>query len=41
MVYGSTMATFAVQDFSLRKLLSIKTADIEKRVKQFKELTHF
>ncbi|MFC1514574.1 PfkB family carbohydrate kinase [Candidatus Omnitrophota bacterium] len=41
MVYGSSMATFAVQDFSLNKLLTINKVDIERRVKEFKRLTHF
>jgi sugar/nucleoside kinase (ribokinase family) len=41
MVYGSTMATFAVADFGLKRLLSVKKADIERRVAQFKQLTHF
>ncbi|UCD55028.1 MAG: bifunctional hydroxymethylpyrimidine kinase/phosphomethylpyrimidine kinase [Candidatus Omnitrophota bacterium] len=40
-VYGSVMATFAVEDFSLRRLASITRADIVRRFKQFRKLTHF
>jgi len=39
--YGSVMATFAVRDFSLRRLGAIRKADIAKRFSQFKRLTHF
>ncbi|MBN2120793.1 MAG: bifunctional hydroxymethylpyrimidine kinase/phosphomethylpyrimidine kinase [Candidatus Omnitrophica bacterium] len=41
MVYASTMATFAVEDFSLKRLLSIRRGDIERRVRQFRMLTSF
>ncbi len=40
-IYGTIMATFAVEDFSLGKLGKISTIDIEKRIKQFKRLTSF
>lgn len=40
-VYGSVMATFAVEDFSLRRLAAIGKKDITKRFRQFKKLTHF
>ncbi|MBL7155588.1 MAG: bifunctional hydroxymethylpyrimidine kinase/phosphomethylpyrimidine kinase [Candidatus Omnitrophica bacterium] len=40
-VYGSVMATFAVEDFSLNRLASIGKADIAKRIKKFKALTRF
>jgi len=40
-VYGSVMATFAVEDLSLGRLGKIKTSDIAKRVKEFKKLTEF
>jgi sugar/nucleoside kinase (ribokinase family) len=39
--YGSVMATFAVRDFSLRRLGAIKKVDVTKRFSQFKKLTHF
>jgi sugar/nucleoside kinase (ribokinase family) len=41
MVYGSIMASFAVEDFSVNRLLSIKMRDINKRYSQFKKLTKF
>jgi len=41
MVYGSIMASFAVEDFSVNRLLSIKMSDINKRYSDFKKLTRF
>lgn len=41
MVYGSIMASFAVEDFSVNRLLQIKMADINKRYSNFKKLTRF
>ncbi len=40
-VYGSVMASFAVEDFGLRRLLALTAEDIESRVHQFIRLTHF
>lgn len=40
-VYANIMATFAVEDFSLRRLASIKITDVNKRIKEFKKLTTF
>ncbi|MDD3297177.1 MAG: PfkB family carbohydrate kinase [Candidatus Omnitrophica bacterium] len=40
-VYGCVMATFAVEDFSLRKLSSINFGSIKKRLRQYKKLTTF
>ncbi|MDP8216884.1 MAG: PfkB family carbohydrate kinase [Candidatus Kaelpia imicola] len=40
-IYGTIMATFAVEDFSLRKLGKISTIDIERRMRKFKKLTDF
>ncbi|MFC1576249.1 PfkB family carbohydrate kinase [Candidatus Omnitrophota bacterium] len=40
-VYGSVMATFTVEDFSLKRLASIKKRDITRRFKKFRKLTHF
>ncbi|MBU1121487.1 MAG: PfkB family carbohydrate kinase [Candidatus Omnitrophota bacterium] len=40
-VYGSIMATFAVEDFSLRKLGNINEADISRRFEKFKSATCF
>lgn len=40
-VYGSVMATFAVEDLSLKRLGSVKKQDIARRYKEFKNLTSF
>jgi len=40
-VYGSIMATFAVKDFSLRRLATAKKKEITKRFNDFKKLTYF
>jgi sugar/nucleoside kinase (ribokinase family) len=40
-IYGSVMATFAVEDFSLRRLQNITIGDINKRIKEFKKFTAF
>ncbi len=40
-VYGSVMASFAVEDFSLNKLKTIKKRDIEARYKEFEDMTKF
>ncbi len=39
--YGSIMATFAVESFSLDKLKSIRNRDIERRYKKFKQQMSF
>jgi len=41
MIYGSIMASFAVEDFSVNRLLSINIRDINKRYSDFKKLTRF
>lgn len=41
MVYGSIMASFAVEDFSVNKLLKASMGDINKRYSDFKKLTRF
>ncbi len=41
MVYGSIMASFAVEDFSVNRLLGIKSSDIRKRYSDFQGLTRF
>ena len=41
LVYGSVMATFTVEDFSIRRLISITKKDISERFRQFKELVEF
>lgn len=40
-VYGSVMASFAVEDFSLNRLDRLTPAEIRERFKQFHELTTF
>ena len=40
-VYGSVMASFNVEAFSLKRLQTLKKADIEKRYKAFKVISHF
>lgn len=39
--YGAVMATFAVEDFSMRRLLSISLKDIKKRFREFQRLSCF
>ena len=41
MVYGSVMASFAVEDFGLRRTLRLTLKEIEARFREFKSLTHF
>lgn len=40
-VYGTVMATFAVEDFSLGRLGAIKQSDINRRLNNFRKLTRF
>jgi len=40
-IYGSTLASFAVQDFSVDRLLRLETDEITDRFNEFKKLTHF
>ncbi len=41
MVYGSTMASFNVEDFSIDRLRTLTWNEIETRTKVFKNLSHF
>lgn len=41
MIMGSILASFAVEDFSVNRLLNIRMADINKRYSEFKKLTRF
>lgn len=41
MVYGSILASFSVEDFSVNRLLKIKMTDINRRYNSFKKLTRF
>jgi hypothetical protein len=38
MVYGSVMASFTVEDFSLNRLGSLDPREIERRYKEFEDL---
>jgi sugar/nucleoside kinase (ribokinase family) len=40
-IYGSTLASFAVEDFSLDRLLRLTQDEIGERFRRFKRLTHF
>jgi sugar/nucleoside kinase (ribokinase family) len=40
-VYGSVMASYVVEDFSLRKLRKLSAEDVERRYRQFVALTEF
>jgi len=40
-IYGSVLASFAVQEFSLKRLLQIKPPDIIQRFREFKRLVSF
>jgi len=40
-IYGSVMASFNVEDFSLNRLKKLKKGDIEKRYREFKDLVSF
>jgi sugar/nucleoside kinase (ribokinase family) len=40
-VYGSVMASFAVEDFSLDRLLRLTRPEVDERFEQFKRLTSF
>jgi sugar/nucleoside kinase (ribokinase family) len=40
-IYGSTIASFAVEDFSLDRLLTLTQDEIKERFRHFKRLTHF
>ena len=40
-IYGSVMASFAVEGFGLSRLLRLSPTEIEARYREFKNLTHF
>ncbi len=40
-IYGSTLASFAVEDFGIDRLLRLTEPEIKMRFGQFKRLTHF
>lgn len=41
LVYGSVMASFAVEKFGLERLLELSWDEIQARVNEFKNMTHF
>jgi sugar/nucleoside kinase (ribokinase family) len=40
-IFGSVMASFTVEDFSLNRLRTLQYGEIEERYRSFKSLTHF
>jgi hypothetical protein len=40
-IYGSVMASFTVEDFSLDRIAALSTEEIEARYKEFREITAF
>jgi sugar/nucleoside kinase (ribokinase family) len=40
-IYGSTLASFAVEDFSVDRLLRLTPSEVKDRFADFKKLTHF
>jgi sugar/nucleoside kinase (ribokinase family) len=40
-IYGSTLASFAVEDFSVERLLRLRKDEVTDRFNEFKRLTHF
>jgi len=40
-IYGSTLASFCVEEFSIARLKTLKQSEVNKRVKQFEKLTKF
>jgi len=40
-IFGSVMASFNVEEFSLDRLKHLTREDIDERYKSFKHLTHF
>ena len=40
-IYGSAMASFCVEKFSIEQLLELDQAKIRERVEQFAALVHF
>ena len=40
-IFGSTLASFAVEDFSVDRLLRLTRDEVNARFSEFKKLTHF
>jgi len=41
MVYGSVLGSYAVESFSVRRLVDLPLTDVEKRMLEFREITSF
>ena len=41
MIHGSTVASFAVEDFSVGRLLRLHRQELQERFDKFRELTTF
>jgi hypothetical protein len=41
MIYGSVMASFNVEKFSMERLKTLTKDEIEQRFKEFKKLSHY
>ena len=40
-IYGSVLASYNVESFSLKRLVRLRKSEIENRYRHFKELTRF
>lgn len=40
-IHGSAMASFCVEEFSIKRLKNLRDDEVNSRVKKFKQLTHF
>jgi len=40
-IYGTVMASFCVEKFSVEGMASLETADIERRFRMLKQVSHF
>ena len=40
-IFGTVMASFSVEEFSVGGMSSLRMADIEERFRMLKELSHF
>jgi len=40
-IYGNVMGAFAVEDFGIRRFLSITLKDVQSRYEEYRNLTQF
>ncbi|MBT8244353.1 MAG: sugar kinase [Winogradskyella sp.] len=40
-IYGSTLASFCVEKFGTERMINLKSGEVQKRLKQFQQLTQF